>query len=641
MTLLRFLFLPEAVGKATLHRLLINLSENSKTRTDLVSLLLSILADGSADLAAVDKGFSQLSLKAKGKAPATPRKPGPPGAPSTPGGAIAHPTLPGENVPNLVAGRCLEALAQLVNYNEQIGTFFLTENDTLTITLSKGTTPRNKKGKGKEKIGSTCKYPVVILLSLLERQSFLQNSVLMEQLMHLLSDILRPLTLLGKKPVDVVSPTAAPDAATATPATDTTAPASTEAPVASSSSSSAAGPNEAGPSTSPGSSSTARPAPEKRETPEAAKPEPELKPPTIPEQHIRSVVNVLTAGVCSSKTFQYTLAVIQYLSSLADNRDTIMAELADSAQRLGDLLVPDLDELMSTVTLAKFSPSSAQQAKLLRVLKTIDFMHTRVSNPVAPTVPASTAAVPGGAPIPAAVTAPPEASGSSSDMAVAPAVAAANAPAADPTPKKPDEKAPEESLSAIYDKLQFSKLWNQLGSCLRVIEEKKDLIHVATVLLPLIEAFMVVSKPYVLKKREPAAGPALARTSSKHAEATVRTNEELFVSFTEEHRKILNTMVRNNPSLMSGSFSLLVQNPKVLEFDNKRTYFNQQLRKRTTREHYSSLQINFVGRIIGKAIYDGRLLDCYFTRSFYKAMIESPVDYKDMEAIDPEFHKSL
>jgi hypothetical protein len=30
------------------------------------------------------------------------------------------------------------------------------------------------------------------------------------------------------------------------------------------------------------------------------------------------------------------------------------------------------------------------------------------------------------------------------------------------------------------------------------------------------------------------------------------------------------------------------------------------------------LYFNFVGRIIGKAIYDGRLLDCYFTRSVYK-----------------------
>jgi E3 ubiquitin-protein ligase HUWE1 len=48
-----------------------------------------------------------------------------------------------------------------------------------------------------------------------------------------------------------------------------------------------------------------------------------------------------------------------------------------------------------------------------------------------------------------------------------------------------------------------------------------------------------------------------------------------------------------------------------------------------------------VGRIIGKAIFDGRLLDAYFTRSFYKCMLGIPVDWRDMEAVDPEFHKSL
>jgi E3 ubiquitin-protein ligase HUWE1 len=29
----------------------------------------------------------------------------------------------------------------------------------------------------------------------------------------------------------------------------------------------------------------------------------------------------------------------------------------------------------------------------------------------------------------------------------------------------------------------------------------------------------------------------------------------------------------------------------------------------------------FVGRIVGKAIYEGERLDCYFTKSFYKHML--------------------
>lgn len=204
---------------------------------------------------------------------------------------------------------------------------------------------------------------------------------------------------------------------------------------------------------------------------------------------------------------------------------------------------------------------------------------------------------------------------------------------------------------------------------------------------------------------------------------------ENFFTFTERHRKILNTMVRANPSLMSGSFSLLVHNPKVLDFDNKRNYFTQQLHK-GRREHYTNLNLSvrrqyvfsdsfhyfarhngpeikhgklnvrfyneegvdaggvtrewfqvlaramfnpdyalfapcaadrttyqpnraseinpdhlaffkFVGRVIGKAIYDGRLLDAYFTRSFYKHILGKSVDYRDLEAVDPEYFKSL
>jgi E3 ubiquitin-protein ligase HUWE1 len=49
----------------------------------------------------------------------------------------------------------------------------------------------------------------------------------------------------------------------------------------------------------------------------------------------------------------------------------------------------------------------------------------------------------------------------------------------------------------------------------------------------------------------------------------------------------------------------------------------------------------FVGRVIGKAIYDGRLLDAYFNRAFYKQILGRACDIRDLEAIDPEYHKSL
>ena len=49
----------------------------------------------------------------------------------------------------------------------------------------------------------------------------------------------------------------------------------------------------------------------------------------------------------------------------------------------------------------------------------------------------------------------------------------------------------------------------------------------------------------------------------------------------------------------------------------------------------------FVGRVIGKAICDEQLMDAHFTRSFYKHMLGIPIDYIDIEAIEPDYYKSL
>lgn len=49
----------------------------------------------------------------------------------------------------------------------------------------------------------------------------------------------------------------------------------------------------------------------------------------------------------------------------------------------------------------------------------------------------------------------------------------------------------------------------------------------------------------------------------------------------------------------------------------------------------------FIGRIVGKALYDGYLLDAYFTPAFYKHILNLPITYLDMEEEDYEYFKSL
>lgn len=142
-TLVRLLFFPHSLRRNVLQKTLTNLCENNRTRVELINLLLTILHDGTRDVAAVDKSFSQMSIrasKALGGNKDTPRR----RVPETPGGALPH--LPGESVPNLIAQRCLEALLFLVSANEQTPLFFLTEQE---ISVTKRT---SKKGKGKEKV---------------------------------------------------------------------------------------------------------------------------------------------------------------------------------------------------------------------------------------------------------------------------------------------------------------------------------------------------------------------------------------------------------------------------------------------------------------------------------------------------------
>jgi E3 ubiquitin-protein ligase HUWE1 len=49
----------------------------------------------------------------------------------------------------------------------------------------------------------------------------------------------------------------------------------------------------------------------------------------------------------------------------------------------------------------------------------------------------------------------------------------------------------------------------------------------------------------------------------------------------------------------------------------------------------------FIGRIIGKALYEGRVLDCHFSRAVYKSILGKSVSIKDMETLDLDYYKSL
>ena len=49
----------------------------------------------------------------------------------------------------------------------------------------------------------------------------------------------------------------------------------------------------------------------------------------------------------------------------------------------------------------------------------------------------------------------------------------------------------------------------------------------------------------------------------------------------------------------------------------------------------------FIGRMIGKALFDGCLLECYFVKSLYKIIIGEPLAFSDLEDFDNEYYNNL
>uniref|UniRef100_A0A8R1DLF9 E3 ubiquitin-protein ligase n=1 Tax=Caenorhabditis japonica TaxID=281687 RepID=A0A8R1DLF9_CAEJA len=56
-------------------------------------------------------------------------------------------------------------------------------------------------------------------------------------------------------------------------------------------------------------------------------------------------------------------------------------------------------------------------------------------------------------------------------------------------------------------------------------------------------------------------------------------------------------------------------------------------------EHLS--YFHFIGRVIGMAIYHGKLLDAFFIRPFYKMMLGKKITLFDMESVDNSYYNSL
>ncbi|CAE7022008.1 UPL2 [Symbiodinium natans] len=123
-------------------------------------------------------------------------------------------------------------------------------------------------------------------------------------------------------------------------------------------------------------------------------------------------------------------------------------------------------------------------------------------------------------------------------------------------------------------------------------------------LLPLIEAFFVLhngSKEADMEAKErqkdhEQEGGSSSSCPGKQVFADLievtLVERSRFGQFCKQHRRPLNALIKQTPSLLSKSFSSVLKHmPHCLDFDNKRAYFRSQLRSRRMESRYETIRL--------------------------------------------------
>jgi E3 ubiquitin-protein ligase HUWE1 len=602
-SLLKLLFVPQVYYKRELFfKTTAFLCLSKHTRFELIALILYILQEGIKDQDTLANVYTQICNRANKESIAD--------------GASHDRNIvsPANCTIISLATQCIDVIQYLLENEGSMRFHFLTDQENLSFI-------KKSSKKNKLKDNNNYNFPINVLLNLLENRIIKEDTNLMDILSRSIQIATRPLPTMKIKLSEI----------------------------------------------------------DKKKEAEQFKKLPQL--PNVPDRSLKQIINILIADDCANKVFQQTIISIQNLSVLENARIVFPKELSKKATHLSFKIVKELRELINDLkkpkkdiedlsSLGQFSSGASDQAKLLRILTALDYLYQ----------------------------------------------------------SKDIEAEDIEELKSLYKNSALGPLWGALSDCLKLLREDDNMNYIAFILSPLIEALMVVCKHSKVQRMNVL--DVLKYKEDRQLDFAKEPIESLFFTFTEEHKKILNHMIRNNPKLMSGPFSVLIRNPKVLEFDNKRVYFEQKLhdennnetreklpikirrsqvfldsyrsiffkpsdkiKKSTleihfngeegvdaggvTREWYQVLSrqifdpnyalfipvasdkttfhpnrtswvnpehlsfFKFVGMIIGKAVFDGYVLDCHFSRAVFKRILNKTVSLKDMESLDLDYYKSL
>lgn len=598
--ILKLLFIPQVYYKRELFfKTIAYLCLSKHSRSEVIALILYILQEGIKDQNCVSLVYAQICNRAASSFTKETKEED----------SVA---CPASCTTVSLATQCIDVIQYLLENEGSMRFHFLTDQENISF-MKKS----SKKSKLKD---NSYKFPINILLNLLENRIVKEDTNLMDILSRSIQIATRPLPTMKTKLNEI----------------------------------------------------------DKKEL-EQSKKIPQL--PNVPDKCLKQIINILVADECANKVFQQTIVSIQNLSVLDNARVVFPKELSKKATYLSSKIVKELRGLITDLNnykkdieelpaLSQFSSAASDQAKLLRILTALDYLYQTKDN----------------------------------------------------------EADDIEELKTLYRNSALGPLWGALSDCLKLLTEDDNMNYIAVILSPLIEALMVVCKHSKIQRMNTL--DVLKYEEERVLDFAKEPIESLFFTFTEEHKKILNHMIRNNPKLMSGPFSVLIRNPKVLEFDNKRVYFEQKIHDESSDESKEKIPINirrnqvfldsyrsiffkptekirksileisfngeegvdaggvtrewyqvlsrqifdpnyalfipvasdkttfhpnrtswvnpehlsffkFVGMIIGKAVYDGYVLDCHFSRAVFKRILGKPVSLKDMESLDLDYYKSL
>lgn len=674
--------LAQPLGKGLLQRLLLNLCAHSVQRANIVGHLVDMLrpeADCSSGSAATT---SQRLYGCQWN--------------------VVY-GQPSDGLPPLVSRRILEILTYLATNHSSVADILFYLDPSLSSETSTNTQLDSQEKKGKEKIcdtkgllvaESTLKFdiPLTLFLKLLSRPLFLRSNAHLEQVMGLLQVVVN--NAIAK--VDPV-----PQSETVKGNSETQAA------------------NDVLPDSEKDSSNL------DYEPNQEINPSPGSEVPSLgnkssittydiflqlPKHDLRNLCSVLSHEGLSDKVYSLAADLMKNLAFVAvPHRKFFAFELAGLAHNLSVSAVGELVNMRNTHMLGPGSFSMAGAA-ILRVLQALSALTLVDGNKVEESL---------------------------------------------------DER--EEQSILLNLNVALEPLWQELSDCITSTEAKlgptssfSSLVSVSNAgdfvsgggslssplppgtqqLLPFFEAFFVLCEKLQMNQTiVPTDSDVTARevkefagTSSSLSLRCSGTGSLTFVKLAEKHRRLLNVFIRQNPSLLEKSLSMMLKVPRLIDFDNKRAYFRARIRQQHDHHHSAPLRISvrrayvledsynqlrmrptqdlkgrltvqfqgeegidaggltrewyqllsrvifdkgallftnvgnaatfqpnpnsvfqtehlsyfkFVGRVVAKALFDGQLLDVYFTRSFYKHILGVKVTYHDIEAVDPDYYKNL